>query len=78
MMTLAVLVFILVHGPDGQEIELNVSEISSIRQPRETEGHFNKDVHCVIFMTNGKFVGVEESCGDILIAVVKTEKENPK
>jgi hypothetical protein len=75
MKALAALLFILVHGPDGQEIELNIAEISSIRQPRSAEDHFNKDVHCLIFMTNGKFVGVEETCGDVIGLIATTERE---
>ena len=77
MIYLAVLFFILVHGPDGQEIELNIVEISSVRQPRESEGHFSKDVKCLIFMTNGKFVGVKETCGDV-IGMIESSPEKEK
>jgi hypothetical protein len=55
---------ITVHGPQGQVIELNVNEISSIRQPRG-HGHFTKDIKCLIFMTNGKFVSTVETCEQI-------------
>ena len=79
MNALVVLLLILVHGPDGQEIELNVAEVSSLRQPREsTEGHVDKDVHCLIFMTNGKFVGTGESCEEVIKLIVSVEKESPK
>jgi hypothetical protein len=60
---------IFVHGPGGQEIELNVAEISSIRQPRDTEEHFTGDVQCVIIMSNGKFVGVTETCAQVVLKI---------
>ena len=59
--------FVLVHGPDGQVIELNVNEISSIREPREsTESHSAKDTNCIVIMTNGKFITAREECSKII------------
>jgi hypothetical protein len=76
---LAALHLILVHGPDGQNIELNVNEISSIREPRQVEGHFAKNVHCLIFMTNGKLIAAIEECPVILdeIKVVENNDVGP-
>ena len=66
--------FILLHGPGGQEITLNVGEISSIRQPRgEAEGHFAEDVKCLVTMTNGKWHGVVESCLDVIKQIAEIE-----
>ena len=71
---LAALHLIFVHGPDGQRIELNVTEISSIREMRDTEGtHFGRNVNCIVFMTNGKFIGTIEECDAILEAIKKAE-----
>jgi hypothetical protein len=56
---------IFVHGPDGQEIEININEISSIRDPRASEGHLHKSIHCVLYMTNGKFIGTTETCDEV-------------
>jgi hypothetical protein len=56
---------IIVHAPNGDEIELNTNEVSSLREPRDAEGHYHKDVNCVIFMTNGRFISATESCKDI-------------
>jgi len=67
----AALHLILVHAPDGQMIEVNPHEISSIREPRESEGHFQKNVNCVLWMTNGKFIGVVEECDAILDMIAK-------
>ena len=65
---------ILLHAPDGQGIELNPREISSIREPRDTEGqHWQKDVRCILSMTNGKFIAVVEDCKTIVEMVEKQE-----
>ena len=66
---LAALQLIFVHGPDGQRIELNVDQISSIREPREREGHFAREVQCLVFMTNGKWIGVIETCDEVLAKI---------
>ena len=50
-------------GPDKQMVEVNPDEIVSIREPRgEVQAHFHKDVKCLIFMSDGKFIGVIENC----------------
>jgi len=65
--------FIDVHGPDNQLIKLNAEEISSVREVRDTEeGHFGKDVECIVFMSNGKFVGTRETCPKILDLIEKS------
>jgi hypothetical protein len=67
LLLLAEIQFVFVHGPDGQEININVAEISSIRQPREnSESHFAKGTNCLVFMTNGKFIATTELCLDII------------
>ena len=65
---------IFVHGPGNQRIGLNVDEISSIREPRDSEGHFSPDIGCVVFMTNGKWVGVIETCKDVLAKIEHSGK----
>lgn len=64
----AVLYLIHVHGPDGkQEIEINVTEITSIRQPREKSAdHFADGTNCLVYMTNGQFVSTHEPCLEII------------
>ena len=71
---LTALPFIFVHGPGNQRIELNVNEISSIREPRDSEGHFSSEISCVVFMTNGKWVGVTETCEDVLTKIEQSGK----
>jgi hypothetical protein len=61
------LVFISVHGPTGQEIELNIEGIASLRMPDDRiEGHVAPGTNCVVFMTDGKFVPTQETCAEIL------------
>jgi len=66
---------VTVHAPDGETITLNAQEISSIRTPRDSDvDHLQKDVHCVLWMTNGKFIGTTESCVDIIRMIAAAEK----
>jgi len=51
---------IWVHGPDKQEIGVNTSEISSIREPKDTEQHYPPAANCILYMSNGKFIPVIE------------------
>jgi hypothetical protein len=76
----ATVYLIHVHGPDNeQEIEINVAEISSIRQPREgSEGHFSEGVRCLVYMTNGKFISTAETCRELVkkIAALNEKRED--
>src|SRR6516164_6841324 len=52
---LVLLHLIQLHGPDGQIIDVNANEVSSLREPREgSEGHFPNGTKCIISMTNSK------------------------
>ena len=76
---LAALHLIFVHGPDDQSIFLNVDEISSIREPRgEGERVVHKNVSCIVFMTNGKFVGTIETCDEIVKKVGEIGQEKDR
>jgi hypothetical protein len=67
---------ISVHAPDGQEISINIAEISSIRRPREgAEEHFAAGTMCVLTMTNGKFIFTTEPCFDIIKMISQFENE---
>jgi hypothetical protein len=52
---------ITLTGPGGQVIDINPAEIVSLREPRG-DGHFDKDVHCLIHTADGKFITVIETC----------------
>lgn len=73
------LYLIHVHGPAGQEIEVNVVEISSIRQPREdSQSHFAKGTKCLIYMTSGQFIATTESCEDVEAKITALDQPNPE
>jgi hypothetical protein len=75
----ATLYLISVHGPGGQGIEINVREISSIRQVREVaDMHFSKDIRCIVIMTNGKFIGVMEDCQEVVRRIMKLDETDPE
>jgi hypothetical protein len=58
------LTLVLLTGPGGQIIEINPEEVVSIRSPRSVD-HMPKSVHCIVFTTDSKFIGVEERCPDV-------------
>ena len=59
-------VFLSLHGPGGQEIDVNPLEITSVREPQEgSEGHFPKGTRCILKMTNGTSNFVVESCPEV-------------
>ena len=71
----ALLLFIVLHGADHQPVAINAAEISSLRVPGETEiGNYAAHVKCVVIMTNGKFIGVIETCREIFL---KTKEPIP-
>jgi len=70
----AIVHFMELHTPDGIPIEVNVAEISSIRVPKDSpDAHLVDGVNCVLFMTNGKFISVTETCKQVdgLIAMIE-------
>lgn len=59
---------ILVHAPNGEDIHINIDEISSIRDP-ENDGTgqlMHRETNCIIGMTNGKFISTREPCKEII------------
>ena len=54
---LIMLRLVLVHVPGGDELELNPHEVSSIREPKDVQEHFQRDVHCIIVMTMESSLG---------------------
>jgi hypothetical protein len=72
---LLLLRLVLVHVPGGDEIEINPNEVSSIRDPRDVPGHFSQNIHCVIVMTNGKFIGAVEDCRTVKMMLEAATEE---
>jgi len=77
MMFFLVAIFLELHGPDGQTIDVNPDQITSLRMPQASAGdHFPKGTKCVIKMTNGSINAVVETCQSIL--QVLKENHNAK
>jgi hypothetical protein len=61
MILFALIILIQVTGPDTQVIDINPSQVVTVRPPRVSD-HFGPGVHCLINTTDGKFVGVVQTC----------------
>jgi hypothetical protein len=45
-----------------------------VREPHDfTAGHFAEGTHCLIGMTNGKFIGVTEPCAEVRSKIGKSD-----
>ncbi|UGY16371.1 hypothetical protein HAP48_0002045 [Bradyrhizobium septentrionale] len=56
------------HGPDGYAVEINPDQVTTLRASREADQQskfFTSEVHCMIGLTDGKFVTVSESCEEV-------------
>ena len=74
-LVLVLLRLVLIHAPNGDEIEINPNEISCIREPREAgDMAFHKGVRCVLVMTNGRFIGAAEDCQTVKLMVEAAEE----
>ena len=64
-----------VHGPDGNLIDVNPAEISSIREPRRAGNqHFAPGTRCLVYMTHGHFIATTETCVDIVHQISALDK----
>jgi hypothetical protein len=63
------LVFVELHGPTGQVLEINPAEVSSLRQPLDAalgHRHWTAGTKCIVVMTNGGVVAVAEDCPTVV------------
>lgn len=62
-----VLILILLHSPDGREVNVNVEEITSLhcKMPGVENKLFAEGVNTVINLTDGKYVTVRETCTEV-------------
>lgn len=68
MIDLAVVyAMIMLHGPDGREIYINSEEITAVhcKLPGVPNALFTDGVNALVNLTDGKHVGVTETCGEI-------------
>lgn len=63
---LAIGVHLLVlHRSDGGEVWINADQVTSLRSPAGRLDRLAPEGHCLIGLTDGKFVGVLESCAEV-------------
>jgi hypothetical protein len=72
-MILLVLTLIVLHGADQREIDVNPTEITSLREGSDSQ-HFTKGLRCLVNLSDGKFVAVLESCAAIRMMIAKIEE----
>jgi hypothetical protein len=55
------------HDPVGGRLYINPEVVTSVRELAAGDSrHFPQRTHCVIVMVNGKFLGVIETCDEVL------------
>ena len=62
-----VFVLLVLHGPDGREIDIAVDEITSMhcKMPNADSKLFVEGTNTVISMTDGKNLSVKETCTEV-------------
>ena len=66
----ATIVLIVLHAPDGREVDVNPDEITSLQGKTATDDDdrdkkhrvFAPGANCVINLSDGKFAAVQEEC----------------
>lgn len=80
MVVILPLAFLLIvlHSPDGREIDVSVDEITSLqcRLPGARNSLMSEGVNAVINLTDGKYVSVRESCVEIRELIEKGQQRN--
>lgn len=77
MLYASIIYFVLLHAPGGDEIEVNVGEITSLRKPRESGGLVTSEAGCVLHMTSGGFITVSETCLDVIQKIADLSRKEP-
>lgn len=66
MMMIIALALITLHGPTGARLDINGDSVTSIRDPHAmSEGHWGKNVHCVIIADGSGAIAVMETCDEV-------------
>lgn len=60
--TAPLVILILLHTLDGREVMINAKQVTSMYPKSNGNKLYTDDVHCLVGMTDGKFVSVQENC----------------
>lgn len=61
---LVTVLLIVLHRSDGGEVTINAEQVTSLRSTLGVT-HLTSEGHCVIGLTDGKFVTVLEPCREV-------------
>lgn len=62
---LIALQLIVLHRSDGGNVIINTAQITSLRSPAGHLGRLAPSGHCIVHLTDGKFVVVLEACAEV-------------
>jgi hypothetical protein len=62
---LVAMVWLEVQTLDGRTVIINSEEIISFAPPNKEKGLWADDAHCIITLTDAKFVTVKETCDEV-------------
>ena len=65
---------ILLTGPDHQPIEINPGAVTNIRPQRGTD-HVSPGIHCLVFLSDGHWVSVTETCDQVRAKLADGQNE---
>lgn len=65
MICAVALSLIVLHRADGGEVIINPAQVTSLRATAGSLGRLAPHGHCLVGLTDGKFVAVIEPCGDV-------------
>lgn len=67
MFETVVFALILLHGPDGREVDVSIDEITHLqcKMPDRENALFAPGVNTVVNLTDGRFVSVKETCNEV-------------
>jgi hypothetical protein len=65
-MLLVTVIILVLHGADGGEVRIAPGQVTVLRSPMHPRAeHFPANAHCMIGLTDGKFVAVTETCSTV-------------
>lgn len=67
--------FITLSGLDGSQVDVNPSDIVSMRESRD-DGSLHRNANCVINLLDGKFTAVTETCSSVRLRVEYAEEDH--
>jgi hypothetical protein len=63
----AIILLVILHAVDGREVAIAPAQVTSLHAAKEGQPNvlMTDAVHCVVNLTDGKFVSVIETCAEV-------------